>query len=584
MVSNGSSQMVSNVVLLFVDALRADHVGCLAGEDRGTPNIDRLARQGVVFPNAISQAPGSRPSVASIMTGLYPSQLLDKWRVRDEEERAGLNPAVTTLAEVLTAQGYSTAAFLGGNADLKPKFGLMRGFTHAQWLPTADGGPVVEAVEQWLDSNPPDPVLCYVHFHDVHSPLPVSTDASPLDRGYDLDRLEASTKELLGLYAAAVTRADAYVGKVIEMLDTAGVLEDSLLIIAADHGQELMEHGAMMNHGRTLYREAVHVPLIIRLPSSAHAGTSIAQPVELVRLMPTILDSLGVPAPSTASQSLLPLIREQEADGESFAFSQLLRRSRYIQSVTTESHQLIETYLLEDAPPIVSPADLEPGMTVEVKGQFIDSGTLLATRVELSRPELDRVHGAVQGVDPANGSLTVMGVTFGVDGSTSLVGRDKEPFSLSDVEPGEIVSANFSYSADGQPVASMLKRRRPGGKSKLEGMIERTEERGGGIRLISVLGVDVVIPPDANIGPLKEKRDERDGAGKVDAVSRVLSGEFVAEEKELYDIANDGAQSRSILDEQPRIADELGEVLAGWIRSLSGTRAAERGSGTAVGQ
>lgn len=251
--------------------------------------------------------------------------------------------------------------------------------------------------------------------------------------------------------------------------------------------------------------------------------------------------------------------------------------------MTTDNHQLIETYLLEEAPPIVSPGDLEPGMTVEVKGQFIDSGTLLATRVELSRPELDRVHGSVQEVDPAAGTLTVMGLTFAVDGATSLVGRDKEPFSLSDVEPGEVVSANFSHAPGALPVAKMLKRRRPGGKSKLEGLIERTEERGGGIRLINVLGVDVVISPDANIGPLKEKGSQ-DGAGKVDAVSRVLEGEFVARERELYDIANDGAQSRSIHDESPEVADGLGDVLSGWIRSLAGREAGERDSGAALTQ
>jgi hypothetical protein len=565
--------MTSNVVFMFVDALRADHVGCLVGEDRGTPNIDRLAAEGVAFPNAVSQAPGSRPSVASLMTGLYPSQLLDKWRVADSEERAGLNPAVTTLAEVLTAQGYSTAAFLGGNADLKPKFGLMRGFAEAQWIPTADGGPVVDAVERWLGSNPADPVFCYVHFHDVHSPLPVTTSASALDGG-DLDLLEASTKELLGHYAAAVRRADAHVGRVIEMLDAAGVLKDAVVVLAADHGQELMEHGAMMNHGRTLYREVVHVPLIVRLPGSPGSGSRVGRPVELVNLMPTVLDALDVPAPPTAGESLLPLIHGQEdANGQAFAFSQLLRRSRYIQSVTTDSHQLIETYLLEEAP-IVSPADLEPGMTVEVKGQFIDSGTLLATRVELSHPELDRVHGAVQEVDPGAGMVTVMGLTFRVDPGTSLVGRDKEPFELSDIELGEIVSANFAHSTNGQPTAKMLKRRRPGGKSKLEGLIERTEERGGGVRLIWVLGVEVVIPPDANIGPLKQKREERDGAGKVDVVSRVLNGEFVAASSELYDITEDGAQSRSILEERPEVAEELREVLGSWIRSLAGAEVA----------
>ena len=123
---------MTHVVLILVDAMRADHLGCYAGKDMGTPNVDELARQGVVFQNAISQASWTRPSTASIMTGLYPSQngLGGRWSKTKEGKRiraGALDPSIPTLAEILTAAGHTTA-FLGGNAVHQRRVPRRRGF------------------------------------------------------------------------------------------------------------------------------------------------------------------------------------------------------------------------------------------------------------------------------------------------------------------------------------------------------------------------------------------------------------------------------------------------------------------------
>ena len=158
-----------HAILILVDALRADHLGCYAGEDLGTPNMDRLARQGVVFENAISQGSWTRPSTASMMTGLYPSQngVGTRWSKTGEGRLSArtLDPSIPTLAETLTAGGHTTA-FMGGSAVLKPLFGVNRGFTHNLWRSIAnDGAVIVEDFEQWIQTERPRKLLL---LHALH--------------------------------------------------------------------------------------------------------------------------------------------------------------------------------------------------------------------------------------------------------------------------------------------------------------------------------------------------------------------------------------------------------------------------------
>jgi arylsulfatase A-like enzyme len=231
---------MTHAILILVDALRADHLGCYAGEDLGTPNMDRLAQQGIVFENAISQGSWTRPSTASMMTGLYPSQngVGSRWSKTDEGRLSArsLDPSIPTLAEILTAGGHTTA-FMGGNAILKPLFGVTRGFTHNLWRSIAnDGAVIVEDFERWMQTERPKSSFCYMHFMDVHKPLPMETIPARLDTGLDLDLVHESKNELMSYYAAAVRRVDQHIGGVIGTLETAGMLEDTLIIFSADHG------------------------------------------------------------------------------------------------------------------------------------------------------------------------------------------------------------------------------------------------------------------------------------------------------------------------------------------------------------
>lgn len=557
-----------HVVLIVVDALRADHVGCYADEDLGTPNIDRLAREGVRFSNAISQASWTRPSVASLMTGLYPSQhgLVDRWKLEDGEmTAAALDTSIPTLSEVLAAGGYATAAFLGGNANLKPLFGITRGFSHFVWRPTNDGAVLVGEFERWLGGKPPERAFAYVHLMDVHDPLPATIIPSRLDRGVDPELVAAGTNELRAHYRASIRKADRHVGEVLRALEHAHRLEDAWVIVTADHGEELHEHGAMLAHGRTLYRELLHVPLVMRLPRRARASTIVDAPVQLIDLFPTVLDYLGRPPLDVTGRSLVALLRGEVVDGGP-AFSELLRRDRYGQSVTTRAHQFIETYLFEEVRR-VSPADLKPAVSVEVKGQAVAGGPFVATKVSFKQQGRWNVRGAVEAIDPRAGSLTAMGLSFEIDEATELVGLDKRSFALGVLEVGDRVSVNFRPASDGRRLATKVKRRKRGGKSKIAGVIERVRKLDGEMRVLTVLGIDVAVPDSTRLSALRQRKEKKDDMG--DARSRVLRGEVIGVERELYDIQADPAEARNIVEERSELRREMEELLSDWAHSIA---------------
>jgi hypothetical protein len=562
---------MSHVVIMLVDALRADHLGCYAGEDTGTPNVDKLARQGIVFRNAISQAPWTRPSIASIMTGLYPSQhgLVDRVRGRKKATSvAALDPTIPTLAEILAANGHATAAFLGGNANLKPVFGLTRGFAHVSWRPSTDGAIVADEFEQWLQSQLPRQSFCYLHFMDVHNPLPREIIPSRLDRGLDLQLVSESIHELTSCYAASVRRVDHHIGRVVQALESSGILDDAWVVVTADHGEELMEHGAMLAHGRTLYRELVRVPLIVRLPGRAHAGKTIDQPVQLIDLFPTVLDYLGYPPPNIPGRSILPLLRGEDTELRTAAFSELHRKDRYTQSITTSTHQLIENYLFHETP-IDSSVDLRPGQTVAIWGEPVQGAPFLGTKLSLEQGNGSDARGTVRGtverVDSESGSLTIMGVTSQVNGNTTFVGLDGEPLSLRDLAVGDKVTVWFVES-DGKLVPAKVIRGKSGAKSKIKGVVGRVQNLERGFRSVSVLGINILVPEGVRVNAARQNGGT--GRPRIDALSRVLTGDYITKRRELFDVTCDPAETRSIVDQRPDIAQELGEMLAAWTRWL----------------
>ena len=273
-----------NVVVITVDTLRADHLGCYGFEAARTPHIDALASQGVRAEHAIAATPITLPSHATIFTGLYPPA----HGVRDNGMYK-LPEDVETLAERLKAEGYRTQAFVSAWV-LHHRFNLDQGFDGYDDVLATEGDPgmfrvpersgqrTMDAVLSWLDTAfAPDkkgePLLLWVHLFDPHQPY-----APP----------EEDAKASPTLYDGEIASADRQIGRFVDKLRTKGALDDSILVFTSDHGESLGEHGEA-THAVFIYEATVRVPLIIRYPRKLPAGTTYSASVRSVDLVPTVL-------------------------------------------------------------------------------------------------------------------------------------------------------------------------------------------------------------------------------------------------------------------------------------------------------
>lgn len=281
-----------NVLLITVDTLRADHLGCYGYSPARTPQIDRLAQEGVRATNAAAVAPITLPSHASILTGLLPPA----HGVRDNGSYA-LGDDAVTLAERLKAAGYSTHAAVSALV-LNRRYNLAQGFDSYDDDLWAEDAPrlfmirdrpaakTAERVAGWLDTwdsqnrrGPRRPFFVWTHFYDPHQPYELPPG----------DRVRFPTP-----YDGEIAAVDRGVGRILDELERLGVLDDTLVILTADHGESLGEHGEK-THAIFVYDSTIHVPLIVRHPRLFRAGTVYAGPVSSVDIVPTVLSALKLP-------------------------------------------------------------------------------------------------------------------------------------------------------------------------------------------------------------------------------------------------------------------------------------------------
>ena len=329
-----------NVVLIGIDTLRRDHVGCYGYERPTTANIDRLAGEGVLFEDAVSQSPWTLPSFSTIHTSLYPTQHGAGGFERSQGTFGNrMGGTVMPLAMVLLKSGYATGAIINAPA-LAPDFGVDKGFefydTSPRWDPRLADGTTEDALK-WIDSNSGGPFFMFVHYFDPHLPY---SPPEPYDTMYDSDysgpvsssfdretfnkiipeiverggaEAEAEWDHVRALYDGEITFTDKAVGALLDGLEERGLRENTLVVFVSDHGEEFYEHGGF-EHGHTMYDELIKVPLIFSLPGKMPAGTRISRQVRMMDVMPTILDFLGICSLShLEGVSLEPLI---SGDGE----------------------------------------------------------------------------------------------------------------------------------------------------------------------------------------------------------------------------------------------------------------------------
>ncbi|HJS74690.1 MAG TPA: sulfatase [Vicinamibacteria bacterium] len=290
-----------NILLFLVDTLRADALGAYGNEIVETPAIDRFAREGTLFERAFAPTSWTRPSVTSILTGLHPS-------VHGVERRGSALPSsVAVLPEILREHGYRTG-FLATNPNVGSFFGYARGFDDfielyerreqgvvelGEFVVRSDR--VIDRAKDWMEESE-RPFFLVVFVIDPHSPYDPPPD---FDR-YAVQSLDDSRHgprdPRPGLYYGEVAFVDECFGRLMAYLEDRGITEETISIFASDHGEEFFDHGKI-GHGKNLYDESLHVPLLVRWPGKIASGRRVGTPVELMDLMSTILELTGLPAP-----------------------------------------------------------------------------------------------------------------------------------------------------------------------------------------------------------------------------------------------------------------------------------------------
>ena len=344
-----------NVILISVDTLRPDRLGCYGYKRNTSPSIDRLAKRGVRFESVISECSWTAPAHMTLFTGLYPTTH------GITAPGVSLWNRIPTLPEVLKRDGYRTFAYTGGG-NVAAYYGFGRGFE--RYVVSGEGKnglkscaldkAIVLAQEQIERFQPEEPYFIFVHGYDVHSPYEAwepwasrfrSPDAEPFDdylrddfdfrkRGYRLS--PGNIKFLSDLYDAGVARADQLLGGFFEFLERRGELERTIVVFLSDHGEEFGEHGSVGHYG-TIYPECLRVPLVIVGPGLAPGV--VRQSVGLKDVMPTLLQLVGIPAPPSRGCSLVPLMR-----GEHVPPWPMFSETDYgvhLRSVIWEGHQMI---------------------------------------------------------------------------------------------------------------------------------------------------------------------------------------------------------------------------------------------------
>jgi arylsulfatase A-like enzyme len=325
-----------DIVLVTIDALRADHLSGYGYRRLTSPNIDEFADGAVRFTNAITQAPYTKAAVASLMTGLYPSaHRTVTATVPFAETMTGhpttapattdvLSPRLRTLATRLRAAGYTTIG-LTANPFLIAPFGFGQGFDTFDFFPGGDFAGADRVVERAIDHvrHAGDrPLFLWIHLMEPHAtydppPLtrgmfPVAGRPHPLPSGMQVPSwlLAGSPRDLRPYesnYDDEIAAVDAGVARLLRGLDDVRGTDEAAIVITADHGEEFLDHGGW-EHSATLYDEVVRVPLAIRVPGIAPA--TVDAQVQLLDLYPTLLELGGLDVPSpTQGRSLLPMLR-----------------------------------------------------------------------------------------------------------------------------------------------------------------------------------------------------------------------------------------------------------------------------------
>ena len=357
-----------NVLVITIDTLRPDRLGCYGYNRPTSPRIDEVAAGSVLFEQVVCSSPQTLPSHASIFTGLHPRTH------KSISHESVLPDEVTTLAEILKERGYRTAAFISSHV-LDRKYGLNQGFDR-YWqvnevmrpkqreLAQQRGiDPTTNEVLSWLEENGQSKFFAWIHWFHPHRPYAPPLEVRAKFVGDYLGDANSSTEFIMKvwrdevdlpdedvryisqLYDGEIAFTDQQVGRVLDALDSLGISGKTIVVITADHGEMLYEHEYYFGHDIALYEECIMIPLIINHPGLGVTPKRLPGLVQSIDIFPTLLGFLGIESlEGTEGKSLEPLVIGAETRTAEYAFSETFpfpEKAMPRHAVRTQSQKLI---------------------------------------------------------------------------------------------------------------------------------------------------------------------------------------------------------------------------------------------------
>ena len=577
-IGGGIEEEHTNVIVILIDALRADQLGCYGYHRETTPNLDRFSKEAVTFKRATSQTSWTKPSIPSLFTSLYPSRHgVLEGSSKDTKGHITsdiLADSLLTLAEAFRGHGYSTVAFVH-NAQLRGFLGFAQGFDLYQDR-AGDAEHINVEFENWLDQRTGGSFFAYLHYLDVHWPYQPPAPYDPMfgtySSGIDFNtdewkalrkdinngRVNLSDEDLgkmVALYDGELRYLDDQLGSLFSDLRRRGLYTNSLVIVTADHGEEFLEHDKI-GHGQSLYRELLWIPLMIKFPGGKWHGREVEDMAGLIDVLPTLADYLGWEPPAdTDGRSLMPVLtgRNDREDSTPYTYSELYHKGSYQRSLTGDRYELIETYSgtfrNSTKPSLLK--DFHVGDRVNVEGVPGREHTFLAKRIALNDNQSDRDHeleGPISSIEPGGETFTLMGFRVVPDPKVVVKTSDGESRRLAELREGMKVKLNghvrpgYIFKANRVKVKGLVGRR-----FKLEGLIEDIEEGANDSVLVSMMGLRVVIQGETGNAPVNT---EGSGGKPISLV-----------DVELFDIRKDPWEKRNLADSLPDLTQRLRSLM-----------------------
>jgi arylsulfatase A-like enzyme len=562
-----------NVIIILVDALRADHLGCYGYHRETSPALDQISDAAVTFSQAMSPSSWTKPSIPSLFTSLYPSRhgVFDG----SSKDTKGhitsdiLQDSLLTMAEVFQRNDYATCAFIH-NAHLKGFLGFSQGFDVYH-----DKAGSAEEIHReflsWLKEEPKKPFFAYLHYLDVHWPY---RPPEPYDKIFGeftseidfyteewralrekindpgMELTESDIEKMISLYDGELRYLDDNLEKLFEELKKENHYSNTLFVITADHGEEFLEHG-MIGHGQSLYDELLRIPLIMKFPDGKWEGVRVESPAELVDILPTLIDYFSwQPLQFSDGRSLLKGIAGEEKDESNYyTYSELLHGGKYKRAIMKDGYKLIESYTgkFRRDPSQTFLHNIHIGDRVEIKGNPGDNHFFIADKISLDDNQDDddeEIEGILSSTG-GDGDLMILDFKVVPLPGVDVRGQNGELMDYTDLREGMRVKVNgHMFDGDRIEVNRVKVKKSEKRQYSLEGIIDDLEDTGKDSTIVFIAGYRILIDDETEKDGDSNTWDDVEGSVSLTAI-------------ELYDMANDPLETINLSSTHDDITSEL---------------------------